>query len=427
MNPVFPPPGYVPAPSKVDGIEVFQPAPKAEPVEQDVVTFICPNCGATTQYDVKTSGLICPHCGYHLDSSGEVVGKRAEEGEFTLETMQKVARGWGDERRELLCQNCGASTTIPVENLTHTCAFCGSNKVIQRPASDDILRPRFLIPFKITTEECQKIAIQWLGSSWMTPAQLKEIANAQGLTPLFLPYWTFDALTEADWRAEVGNIVTERYYDAGDKTWKTRSRTDWRWESGKTQVPIDDLLVPGTGRLSTRHLEKINQFDLSNLVVYNSQFLAGLQALGYDITLEAAWEIGRQEMRERTRQACRNQASTSMIRNFSMQVEFANESWRYILLPVYVASYTYQGKAYQVLVNGVNGVISGTRPVDWNKIWIAIAALIFPGFLLCLAGLVTLPLFGAGTVIGGIGFVLLLIGVVISIIIAIQANASDDV
>ena len=261
----------------------------------------------------------------------------------------------------------------------------------------------------------------------MTPPQLKELAGLQGFTPLFLPYWTFDAQTTADWRAEVGHVVNEQYYDHGDKTWKTRSRIDWRWESGKAQVNIDDLVVPGTGRLSPRHLDKINRFDLSNLATFEPQFLAGSQALGYDIKLDAAWERGREEMRERTRQACRDQASTSMIRNFSMQLEFAEESWRYILLPVYIAPYTYQGKVYQVLINGVSGLVSGPRPVDWNKVWMAIAGLLLPGLLLCLAGLVTLPLLGTGVVIGGIGFVLLLIGIVISIFIAVQANGLDDV
>jgi hypothetical protein len=248
----------------------------------------------------------------------------------------------------------------------------------------------------------------------------------QGFTQLFLPYWTFDALTTADWRAEVGHVVNEQYYDSGDKTWKTLSRIDWRWESGKAEVSIDDLVVSGTGRLSARHLEKINHFNLSHLVTFEPQFLAGLQALGYDISLDAAWERGREEMREKTRQACRDQATTSMIRNFSMQLEFAQESWRYILLPVYIAPYSYQGKVYQVLVNGVNGMVSGPRPVDWNKVWMAIAALLLPGIFLCLEGVITVPLFGTGVVIGGIGFVLLLIGIVISIFIAVQANGLDD-
>ena len=47
--------------------------------------------------------------------------------------------------------------------------------------------------------------------------------------------------------------------------------------------------------------------------------------------------------------------------------------------------------------------------------------------LLGLLGLITIPLAGIGVAIGGFGFVLLVIGIIISIIIYTQANKMDDV
>ncbi len=163
-------------------------------------------------------------------------------------------QGWGAERKELACQDCGATTTIPADSLTHTCTFCGSNKVIQRQAAQDILRPRFLIPFKIEPDACQKIASDWLGSSWMTPAALQKLAALAKFNGLYLPFWTFGATTRADWKAQVGHPRTERYYENGE--WKTRTVTDWVWESGQATLKIEDLLQPGTGRLSARLVER---------------------------------------------------------------------------------------------------------------------------------------------------------------------------
>lgn len=131
-------------------------------------------------------------------------------------------------------------------------------------------------------------------------------------------------------------------------------------------------------------------------------------------------------MREQTRQGCVEKASTSQVRNFSMNLDFSDESWRYVLLPVHLATYSYDDKVYQVLVNAQTGTIAGQRPVDWNKIWLAIAALVLPGLLLGLIGLLTIVLGGIGVVIGGFGFVLLVIGVIISVVIYQQANALDD-
>ena len=160
----------------------------------------------------------------------------------------------------------------------------------------------YVLPFKIQAEACAQIARKWLGSSWMTPANLRQISQLGKFTPIYLPYWTLDSTTHADWKAEVGHPKTERYYDNGE--WKTRTVIEWRWESGHVDLVIDDLVVSGTSRLSRILLEKVQDFNLEGLADYDPQFLAGLQAQAYDVTLEQAWEAGRGQMREKTRQAC---------------------------------------------------------------------------------------------------------------------------
>jgi ribosomal protein L37E len=425
MLDTFPPPGFIPIASAIRGIEVYMPAPPDSGAQKEIVDFKCLQCGATTAYSVADGGLTCTHCGYYEPPQAPVVGKRADQFEFTTETMERAAQGWGVERKEIACQNCGATASLPVESLTYTCAFCGSNKVIQRQAAQDVLRPRYIIPFKVQADTCAQIARQWLGSSWMAPENLRQISQIDKFTAIYLPYWTLDSTTHANWKAEVGHTQTERYYDNGE--WKTRTVIKWRWESGHVDLKIDDLLVSGTSRLSSHLLAKIQNFNLNDLAAYDPRYLAGLQAQAYDISLEKAWEAGRQQMREQTRQACLAQASTSQVRNFSMNLDFANESWRYILAPVYLSNYTYNGVTYQTMVNGQTGTIYGQRPVDWNKVWLAIAVLLSPGVLLGLLGLITIPLAGIGAIIGGFGFILLVAGIIVSILIYNQAARMDDV
>lgn len=420
----FPPPNYIQTESALSGIEVYLPAPVDPGPHQKIVDFKCPQCGATTAFSAAQGGLTCAHCGYYEPPKKEAVGRQASQFEFTVETMQRAAQGWGQERKELECRSCGALTSVPVENLAHTCPFCGSNKVIQYAAPQDILRPRYLVPFIVDPAACRDVARGWLGSHWMTPASLKQTANLAQFTGIYLPFWTFSSGTRADWKAEVGHTQTERYYENGE--WKTRTRTVWRWESGRVQLGIDDLLVAGTARLSRLLLDRIHDFNLAELCPYEPKYLAGLQAQSYDVPLEKAWEEGRRQMRETTRKACVDQASSSQIRNFSMHLDFVDESWRYVLLPVYLASYPFEGQVYQVMINGQTGAISGQRPVDWTRVWLAVAALLAPGLLLGLFGLITLLLGGIGVGVGGVGFVLLIIGLVIAILIFRQAQSMDD-
>jgi DNA-directed RNA polymerase subunit RPC12/RpoP len=422
-NTFTPPQNYIKTDSKIEGIQIYKPAPQEQKIIADVL-FKCPQCGANTAYSVEDGGLVCTYCGYYEKPKAQQVGTRAEQFEFKVETLDRFAQGWGEERKELSCQSCGAVVTIPPNSLSVTCAFCGSNKVVQTQASQSDIRPRYVIPFRLEQISTRKIAKEWLGSSWMVPASLKESSLIKDINPIYLPYWTFDSSCSAEWKAEVGHTVTERYYSDGE--WKTRTRTEWRWESGSVQTSFDDLVVEGTNRLSQRHLKAIAEFDMHQLTEYDPKYLAGMFAKTYDIPLEKAWETARERMRENTRQECISQASTSQVRNFTMSLDFSDETWRYILLPVYLMAYRFNNQVYQMLINGQTGTISGQRPVDWQKIWVVIALCLLPGVALGLLGLLTLLLGGIGAVIGGFGFFLLIIGLVISIVILVKANSMDD-
>jgi len=128
-------------------------------------------------------------------------------------------------------------------------------------------------------------------------------------------------------------------------------------------------------------------------------------------------------MRERTKQACTSQASSGRIRNFSMNLEFNNESWRYLLLPVYLATYRYGTESYQVVINGQTGQLAGQRPVDWRKIWLVIAALMAPGVIVAILSQVVVSMADFLP----FAVILAIVGVVISAVIFIQAQKMDDI
>jgi Zn finger protein HypA/HybF involved in hydrogenase expression len=419
-----PPEGFVPVLSQVEGIELYAPAPEEE-VEEETRTFKCPYCGGVTSYSPTQRQLTCPHCGRTQDITAEEVGRTAAEFEFTLETMERAQYGWGEERRELACESCGAVVTVASDVLTSTCAFCGSNRVLARDAAGDVLRPTALIPFVVDRERCQAQVTEWLGRGWMHPPELRSVRGLREMIGVYLPFWTFDARIRADWKAEVGTVKTRRVYRDGK--WETRTYIDWDWRSGRAHLPINDHLVPGTARVSRFILRKVAPFDLRGLVEYDPGYLAGWQAKTYDVPLQQAWEIGKEEMRERTKRACYDDTGSSHVRNFRMTADFADERWRYVLLPVYLASYRFDGRTFQVMVNGQTGEVAGQKPVAWLRVWLAIAAMLAPGACLGLLGLLTLALGGIGVVGLVLGFILLVAGLIGAIFVFQQARASEEV
>lgn len=420
-SPVFPPPGYIPGPSKLSGIEVYLPAGKAAP--PDVQEFKCPKCGATTAYNLEAGQITCEHCGYSETPEEKHLGRAAEGFEFLVETIARSEKGWGETRKEMACQSCGGVTSVPPDTLSFSCPFCGSNEVLFREPLEDVLRPRYLIPFKVDHPACQDITRQWLGKSWMVSSELRQIAGqsqgmAEKLIPLYIPYWTFGSTCHATWKAQVAHETIERQFINGEM--KEFHKVTWKEEAGKVEKVFSDLLVPGTTRFNMNALGKIDSYKIEDLVLYSPPLLAGMEAQAYDLPLEEAWDAGRQIIREQMRQACLDRVSSTQIRNFSMSMDFSNEAWRYILVPIYTGIYHYNSKPFQILINGQTGQITGPRPVDWERIWLVFAGMLSPGLLLILVGwLFSIP--QQQSTVTSVGIFMIVVAMVIGFFIFRQA------
>ncbi len=420
------PQGFIQTDSRVSGIIVYAPQ-KAAPQNDQTISYACPNCGANVAYDVAAGGVACEYCGYTAPVKAKSLGRSAESFEFTLETISQSNRGWGIERQVMHCDSCGAELSIPQGALSTSCPFCASNQVNLTVSLEELLRPRTLVPFKITPEGTQRIAAEWLGKGWFHPDELSANAILRRFTGIYLPFWTFDARIRASWRAQVGYERTERHYNAHEKRWETRTSIDWRWEDGEVDLEVDDHLVSGSdpARISHTILSKLLPFNLHDLVPYHPDYLAGWQAQAYERTLTEAWEVGKAAIREEAKNACYQDIPTHHVRNFSMTADFSDESWRYILLPIYLTAYKYEDQVYQIMVNGQTGTIAGQKPVAWWKVWLAIAAILAPGTLLILIGLPLILLGGVGLIPLVLGIILFVVGLVFSVILFNKARQSE--
>jgi predicted RNA-binding Zn-ribbon protein involved in translation (DUF1610 family) len=413
-----PPENFIQVNSQVPGVIVYAPKPP-ETDKDDIKSYTCPNCGANIAYDVSAGGVACEYCGYVAPVPSMTIGKAADEFEFTLETVSQSKQGWGIERQVLHCDSCGGELSIAPGNLTTTCPFCASNQVNVTTSMEETLRPRYLVPFKISREDATQLAADWLGKGWFRPKELNPNAVLRRFNGIYLPFWTFDTAIDARWKAQVGYEKTVRHYNAAQKRWETRKKIDWRWEDGDVYFNVDDLLITGSSSRQINHnyLEKIKPYNMGELVAYEPDYLAGWQAQAYQTTLTEAWEDAKRIIREQAKIACHQDIPTHHVRNFSMSADFADESWRYILLPVYLATYRFENEPYQLILNGQTGAVAGQKPVAWWKVWLVIAALLSPGMILGFVGVTLTLLADAGAGAIALGVIAFVIGLILSMLL----------
>jgi len=257
------------------------------------------------------------------------------------------------------------------------CEFCGSPSIIDHESLGDAITPESLLPFKVSDGQVRDAIRKWYGSRWFAPNRLKTAALTDPLKGVYLPYWTFDADVSARWSAEAGYYYyeTQSYTENGER--KTREVQKVRWEpaSGSLQLFFNDELVPGTVGVHADLLQKIGDFPTAtDLKPYSPEFVRGWTVERYQVDLRQAAQRGEAQMRERTRDACSAEVPGDTQRNLQVDATLSRRTFKHVLVPVWLVSYTYGSRSYQVLANGYTGALAGERPYSWIKIAFAAAA-----------------------------------------------------
>lgn len=419
-------PGFEQVPSGLDGVMVFAPIPEKD--AEEVRSYACPQCGGHLKFDVNSAGMACIYCGYTAQVATKQVGKSAQSFEFTLENVQASEQEWESDRQLLHCDNCGAELSYPKGAVAATCPYCGSNKVNLSLPKTKSLRPQVLLPFVATPESLQPRIQEWLGKGWMYPKTLKDAAQMDKLSPIYLPYWTFSASIDANWEAEVGHYETETYYDSSSKSYETRQVLRWRWESGAISHQFSDITINGVNpqRINHAMLTAIEPFNLSGLVLFSPDYLVGMNVQAYETPLKESWELAKQEMRIVTNKLCEKDTGSSHVRNMSIDMNYDNEQWRYVLLPVYLSGYSYNANYYNFMLNGQTGKLAGVKPVDWKKVRLITWLVALIPLLIALISLIIANISGNGESLFFSG-VLAVAGIAISIALYIKAKNAEKI
>lgn len=342
----------------------------------------CPCCGGTMDFDPKTGGLLCPYCDHQEaipestvapEHNQEIASTSALE--INLEDAEKVENcDWGIATKTVLCKNCGAESVYDVNQISAECPYCGSNQVME--ANDkNTMAPGGVIPFKIDQKEAGNRFLAWIRGKFFAPKAAKQSAKAESFKGIYLPYWTFDAKTHSTYVGEYGKDRTVR-----DRDGNTRTVTDWYRTSGEYDEFFDDELVCGSTQHDQSLINGISYYHTADNVVYRPEYVAGFGAERYSIGVKAAWEKAKAAIQQKIR---RNVESKIMkenfanhVRNVSVQSFFGGMTFKYLLLPVWISSFKYNGRVYQFMVNGETGHVAGHAPVSKIKVFLTILIIV---------------------------------------------------
>jgi len=357
--------------------------------------FSCPSCGGEAQWNPAKKLLVCPFCGTTSPAQAELEaggGEAIAEHDLVaaLRGRPDSARGWQAEKTAVKCQSCQAISVFDATRVGQRCDFCGSTALVPYAEVKDAFRPESLLPMKVSETQVRDALRQWYGSRWFAPNKLKQAALTDTVKGLFIPYWTFDAQVHAEWTAESGYYYFEtEYYTGANGKQQSRQVQKVRWEpsAGAVDRFFDDELVPASRGVQPETLRQIEPFpSTTELVPYNAGFLSGWVVERYQIDLVTAAKMSRDRMEREMQALCAAQVPGDTHRNLEVEDDYSGQTFKHILVPIWLVSYNYGTRNYQVVINGYTGRIAGKYPMSWVKILFAVlTALTAFGFFALLA------------------------------------------
>jgi LSD1 subclass zinc finger protein len=351
-----------------------------------IKAFPCHQCGAKLSYAPGTTSLKCEYCGFlnEIPQSTEEI----EELDFTQYLEIARTESVPDTEQTLKCSACAAEFTASGTAVTDSCPFCGSNVLVPAPAEVRI-RPKSLLPFKLTIDNAREVYRKWISSRWLAPNALKRFAREEGkLLGIYVPYWTYDCNTTTAYTGQRGihRYRTESYTDSDGNTQTREVReTDWYFCSGVVFDQFDDLLVPASSSVPEQHAKRLKDWDLPDLVPYQEAYLSGYRTERYRKGLEEGFEDAKHQMVSTIDRSICWDIGGDEQRILTKASQYDNITFKHVLLPIYLGAYRFRDRAYSYLVNARTGEIFGDAPISiWKVLGLVVLGLLIIGGILYL-------------------------------------------
>jgi hypothetical protein len=327
--------------------------------------YPCSNCGANVEFAPGTTVLKCPYCGAEtpLAPTGRHIREHsyAEFAGLPRKPISALAP------HAFTCQGCGAVTQS--DKISDRCQFCGAPLVADVSPADQVV-PEGVLPFVVDRSALREALKGWASSRWFAPNSLKKVTAAESSHSTYLPHWTYDARTVSNYWGERGDHywVSETYTENGETKTRQVQKTRGRPASGVVSRHFDDMLITGTTRVTTQHLDKLEPWPLPESEPYRPEYLAGHDTLRYDVEPENGLETAKARMAPVIEQDCRDDIGGDEQRVQQVQTQYGDVTFKLMLLPVWIACYLHAGHTYNIMVNGRTAEVVGERPYSAAKI-----------------------------------------------------------
>ena len=359
------------------------PEPKVEPVidatEKEIVTtsaglptYSAENStevGGLPIYSAEKRGEVGEIPTYSVKNSDEVGMKEKEEAIFADTPLfadeDNPVYAADEEYMEMNiyhCSSCGADLMVGGTQASTFCSYCGAPSIVFERVSQEI-RPKKIIPFKLTEEQALKCIRDRFEDGGYIPKSIREL-SVDKVRAIYIPYWLYSSYIR---RKMTIHVTTD-----DDGSFDYYRDASCKYE----RVTMDASL-----KLNNEMSRRLEPFYMNELEDFDVAYLSGFYADTYDVPKDAvASEVQErcaQFLDKHILQTCHhvnyNEQMEKLygLKNYKkqdVQEEYRVEGIEYALLPAYFVNLKYETGRQLVIVNGQTGKVIGNLPAEKGQI-----------------------------------------------------------
>ena len=350
-----------------------------------VTNYQCPSCTGPLHFVGASGKLECDYCGSTYDVA-EIEAFYAEKEEKAAAAQQSAEEktaaerqaaeegGWempdlsadwgaeGDGMKAYSCPSCGAELLCDATTAATSCPYCGNPSVIPGQFTG-ILKPDFVLPFKLSKEDAIKALKKHYLKKPLLPSTFSKANHLEEIKGVYVPFWMYDGEASGSAQFHATQVHT---YTSGDYEITETSHYDVR-RAGS--IAFEKIPVDASSKMPDDYMDSIEPYDYAELRPFSTAYLPGFLADKYDVSVE--------DSRERADTRCAGSLLSALERTVSGYTT-CNETSRdihlkrgkvhYALLPVWILNTRWEGKDFLFAMNGQTGKLVGNLPVSTKRV-----------------------------------------------------------
>lgn len=342
----------------------------------------CPNCNANIKFDIASQRMLCQYCGTSM--APEEIVEKVDATETVKEPIFAEGNSAEEDSMETMvftCPQCGGEILSYDDTAATFCTYCGSSTILSSRISKK-MRPKYIIPFRKTKEECKEAYAKMIHGAFFLPREMREDSHISKFRSIYMPYWIYSFERQGPIQFYGVKRIQDEGYTACD-VFTIRTELDVKYEglsfdaSSAFADPLSNAIAP---------------FEWWGAKKFHTAYLSGFYAdagdVDPDLYLEDAKAIVCKDISDRLKKSLTEKECKGVEIGEGLSEEVSkllDSKQELAMFPVWFLSYRNKDRVSYAVVNGQTGKVAGDLPVDkkrfmkWSCLWAFLLSLVLMG------------------------------------------------